>query len=212
MDNQSMVILFILSILVIMIAMHLNNNRKQKKRIQQKWGTIPTETRMDSEESLNQSYEKLKTSLDFDSEVDDITWYDLDLFEVFKEINHTYSSVGSEALYRRLRLFNFNDQDQNRIEKLIAFYDENPKTREKIEFIFARLGKKDRNSVVRYLTDSKKKGLSSLAIFVLLGALPIVGLFLILFGVEGLGFTILVGSVLFNIIYSAIKKRKLIWN
>lgn len=142
MDNQSMVILFILSILVIMIAMHLNNNRKQKKRIQQKWGTIPTETRMDSEESLNQSYEKLKTSLDFDSEVDDITWYDLDLFEVFKEINHTYSSVGSEALYRRLRLFNFNDQDQNRIEKLIAFYDENPKTREKIEFNFARLGKK----------------------------------------------------------------------
>lgn len=51
MDNQSMVILFILSILVIMIAMHLNNNRKQKKRIQQKWGTIPTETRMDSEKS-----------------------------------------------------------------------------------------------------------------------------------------------------------------
>lgn len=209
MDNQSMVILFILSILVIMIAMHLNNNRKQKKRIQQKWGTIPTETRMDSEESLNQSYEKLKTSLDFDSEVDDITWYDLDLFEVFKEINHTHSSVGSEALYRRLRLFNFNNQDQNRIEKLIAFYDENPKTREKIEFIFARLGKKDRNSVVRYLTDSKKKGLSSLAIFVLLGALPIVGLLLILFEIEGLGFTILVGSVLFNIIYSVMKKAEI---
>lgn len=127
MDNQSMVILFILSILVIMIVIHLNNNRKQKKRIQQKWGTTPIETRMDSEESLHQSYEKLKASLDFDSEVDDITWYDLDLFEVFKEINHTHSSVGSEALYRRLRLFNFNGHDQNRIEKLIAFYDKNPK-------------------------------------------------------------------------------------
>ena len=47
-----------------------------------------------------------------DSEIDDITWYDLDLFEVFEMINSTYSSVGSEALYQQLRNFQFKPDRQ----------------------------------------------------------------------------------------------------
>ena len=55
----------------------------------------------------------------WDSEVDDLTWYDLDMFEVFETVNHTYSSVGSEALYQRLRNFDFGE-DQ-RLEKVDYF-------------------------------------------------------------------------------------------
>lgn len=206
MSNQLSVILFILLVIAIFIGFQLNTIRKRKNEIQQKWGTIPRVTHKDSEESLSQSYKKLKPYLDFDSEIDDITWYDLDLFQVFNEINHTHSSAGSEALYRHLRLFSFDDTDQKRIEKLINFYQENPKSREAIEYIFSRLGKQDRNSVVQYLTNPKKKDLTSLILFIFLGILPIGGLFLIFAGIDGIGFGLLFGSVVFNIFYSSMKK------
>ena len=45
------------------------------------------------------------------------------------------------ALYQRLRSFDFGEDQQ--LEKLIAFYQENPQLREKIQYQFARLGKKD---------------------------------------------------------------------
>lgn len=205
MRNQLLVI-FVLLILAIFVALHLNAIRKQKNEIRKKWGTIPRITRKDREESLHAAYEKLRPYHDFDSEVDDITWYDLDLFQVFNEINHTHSSVGSEALYRQLRLFHFDDTDLEKIEELIEFYEDNPELREKIEYIFTRLGKKDQNSVVQYLTDPKKNNVSSLAFFILLGLLPIGGLLLIFSGIDGIGFGILFGSVVFNILYSSKKK------
>ena len=209
MSDQLLVILLILAIIVIMIGLNFNHNRKQKQRIRNKWGTIPTETRHDNEDSLYQSYEKLKKFLDFDSEVDNITWYDLDFFQVFIQLNHTYSSVGSEALYRRLRLFDHDDKYQKETEKLIQFYAENPKEREEMQFIFARLGKKDNNSVVRYLTEANKKGAISLARYIFQGSLPLIGLILILSEVSGLGFAILFGSIVYNVIYSAMKKTEI---
>lgn len=74
----------------------------------------------------------------WDSEIDDLTWYDLDMFEVFEGINSTYSSVGSEALYQRLRSFDFGEDYQ--LEKLIAFIRKILNW-ERIQYQFARLGK-----------------------------------------------------------------------
>lgn len=209
MSNEAIILLFILSIFIVIIVQCFNHKRKEKKKIRQNWGKLPYERRFDSEKSLRSSYKKLKPHLSYDSDVDDITWHDLDFFYIFQEINHTQSSVGAEALYRRLRLFNFNDKDQNRIEDLIDFYKENPKVRENIEYLFAQLGKKDNNAVVRFLTDSDMKSLSSFLLFLTLGSLPLIGLGLILIGVSGFGLMLLVGSIVFNVIYSAIKRTEI---
>lgn len=206
MDTQSTVLLFIAAIIFFMIFTHFNHKRKLKKKIQLNWGKIPSASRLDQEKSLLQSYEYLKTHLKHDSEIDDITWYDLDLFAIFKDINHTHSSIGSEALYRRLRQYDLNESSFQRVEELIQFYTQYPKIREKVEYIFAELGKKDNNSVVRYLTTSDKKRTSSLALYILLGSLPIIGFSLILLGNESFGLSLLVGSVVFNLVYSSIKQ------
>lgn len=206
MDNQYLGILFILFILIGIIFQHINTIHKQKKRIRESWGKPPIKTFKDTEDSLYQSYAQLKERLTYDSEIDNITWYDLDLFQLFKQINRTHSSVGSEALYRQLRLFDFNGQKQAEMERLNEFFQEHPKTREKIEYTFSRLGKTDRNSVVRFLTETKKKNDTFLALYVLLGILPLIGLFLILSGVDSIGFFVLVGSLLANTIYSTMKK------
>lgn len=209
MENQYLSILFIVLILFALVFQHFNHIRKRKKMIQKSWGKAPYKTSKDKEKSLRQAYEELKGQIDYDSEIDSITYYDLDLFELFKKMNRTHSSIGSEALYRKLRLIHFDDHDEKELEKLIDFYKENPKIRRDIEYHFSRLGKKDRNSVVRFLTESKEKNNRYLALYFLLGSLPVLGLLAILSGFDQLGFSVLVGAILFNLIYSTFKKVKI---
>lgn len=201
-----MVLLFIASIIVIMVGVHFNHQRKLKKKIENGWGKLPSSSRQDQEKSLRQSYKNLKKQFQYDSDVDDITWNDLDLYTIFQDINHTHSSIGSEALYRRLRQFDFSKESFQRVEDYIKFYTEQPKMREKIEFIFSNLGKKDHNAVVQYLTSSDKKRTASLILFIFLGSLPLIGLSLILFGFDSIGSMILFGSLVFNLVYSSLKQ------
>jgi DNA mismatch repair ATPase MutS len=145
----------------------------------------------------------------FDSEVDDLTWYDLDFFEIFKIINATSSSIGSEALYQRLRNYNFAENDAKRIEQLIYFFDKNPKNRERIQYLFARLGKKDNNFVENYLTESKSQKLPHLWLYTFCGILPIALLILLLILPSGLVISLLIASIGFNILYYFLKKTGL---
>ena len=151
----------------------------------------------------------MSSRINKDSYIDDITWNDLDMFEVFKMINHTYSSVGSEGLYRRLRAFDFSGKDQSRIEGIIDFYNENPDKRENVAYLFARLGKKDNNYAVQHLTEQSSKAFFSLSVHILLGLLPIIGILLLFSGFGQIGLGLAVGSIVFNLLYSQMQKASI---
>ncbi|RVU96498.1 DNA mismatch repair protein MutS [Enterococcus avium] len=121
-------------------------------------------------------------------------------------INGTYSSIGSEALYQRLRNFHFNQTDD--LEELIQFYQENPEIREKIQFHFAGLGKHDNNFTKQYIANGKKEKLGNLGLYVLLGLLPLISLILLVV-IGPIGIFLLLGSILFNVIFYMTKKAKL---
>lgn len=206
MDQKTFIVLLICGVIVLLIALDLNARRKLKESVHQKWGRVPYQPRFDKEKSLKEAWLAEKEFRSWSSEVDDLTWYDLDMFEVFEGINLTYSSIGSEALYQRLRSFNFG-KDQ-RLEKLIAFYQENPQTREKIQYQFARLGKKDGNFTKQYLADGQSKQIGHVGFYTFLGLLPIIGLILLLFG-QVLGIYLAIGSLIFNTLYYQVKKQTL---
>lgn len=140
MDNRLIAVGMILALLIISFLIEATNRRKLRKKVREGWGRWPYIYNNDTEKSLKKSYEQMSSRINKDSYIDDITWNDLDMFEVFKMINHTYSSVGSEGLYRRLRAFDFSGKDQSRIEGIIDFYNENPDKRENVAYLFARLG------------------------------------------------------------------------
>ena len=54
-------------------------------------------------------------------QVDDLTWNDLDMDDVFKQINNTCSSVGEEYLYASLRNQSYNKTKLNRLEETVDF-------------------------------------------------------------------------------------------
>lgn len=192
-------------VIIGVLAIQVYETIKLRRMVRQGWGRLPSATVYDKEENLEQAYQDAKAFVSKHSEVDSITWYDLDIFDIFEQINHTYSSIGSEALYQRLRTYDFDESDREEMESLIAFFKENPKIREETEFSFARLGKKDRNFVVQYLADGKGKRLSSLWKYVGLGLLPLIGAGVWLAGFSA-GVFILLGAVCFNTLYYMRKK------
>lgn len=206
MDPKFLAIGIVLTVGVFFGILDLFSKTKLRQLVRSQWGKIPRQTRLDKEESLKAAWQIEKQFHDWDSEIDDLTWYDLDMQAIFELINGTYSSIGSEALYQRLRNFHFNQTDD--LEELIQFYQENPEIREKIQFHFAGLGKHDNNFTKQYIANGKKEKLGNLGLYVLLGLLPLISLILLVV-IGPIGIFLLLGSILFNVIFYMTKKAKL---
>ena len=206
MDPKFLAIGIVLTVGVFFGILDLFSKTKLRQLVRSQWGKTPRQTRLDKEESLKAAWQIEKQFHDWDSEIDDLTWYDLDMQAIFELINGTYSSIGSEALYQRLRNFHFNQTDD--LEELIQFYQENPEIREKIQFHFAGLGKHDNNFTKQYIANGKKEKLGNLGLYVLLGLLPLISLILLVV-IGPIGIFLLLGSILFNVIFYMTKKAKL---
>lgn len=204
-EEQLVVLVIIFFLIFFILATNAYSKYALRKKVRKEWGRTPSGSRYDQEESLKQSYEKIRKFKKKDSEVDDITWHDLDMFSLFKQLNHTYSSVGSEALYHRLRMFNFDEKEQKDLNQLISFLEKNSIIREKIEFAFAQLGKKDKNYAVDYLLNGQEKRLNHLSLYIFLGSLPLVMLVLFFAGWSQALFLLII-SIIFNILYYQSKK------
>lgn len=174
--SQEMILVITLAVFVpvVLVALNYRSRMKLKQSIRQKWGTQPYQSRLDQEESLKEAWLEEKKYHHYEAEVDDLTWYDLDMASIFALLNNTYSSVGSEALYKRLRNYNFNDQ--KRYESLIKFFAENSVTREKVQYLFANLGKQDNNFSKQYLAEGGKNKLPNTWLYVILGCIPILAI------------------------------------
>lgn len=206
MSDRLFVILVIFVVFFSIIGLDIYQKLKLKRSIKERWGKFPTQPRFDKEESLKQAWQEEQAFTHWQSEIDDITWYDLDMFAIFELLNATYSSVGSEALYQRLR--NYQWTQDSELEELISFYEKHPEKRAKIQYHFAQLGKQDRNLSKYYLANKQKKSLGSLPLFLFLGALPIICLILFFIGIKE-SLMVLIASIVFNMVYYQVKKAKL---
>lgn len=83
--------------------------------------------------------------------IDDITWNDLNMDEIFKKINFTYSSAGEEYLYYILRKPCMDEAEFIRREEIIEFFRTHPQERVAYQFIFSKLGRTGKFSIYDYL-------------------------------------------------------------
>lgn len=84
--------------------------------------------------------------------VDDITWNDLGMDDIFAMINITGSSIGEEYLYDRLHDLNISDEDYERFTELTDYFEHNPENRLKLQMCLYSVGKIKRFSVTDILS------------------------------------------------------------
>lgn len=86
-----------------------------------------------------------------EGQIDDITWNDLNMDEVFKRMNHTLSSTGEEYLYYTLRTPAMQAEALESQEKMVEFFDTHPDERVKFQLLMRRLGSTGNYSLYDYL-------------------------------------------------------------
>lgn len=84
-------------------------------------------------------------------QIDDVTWNDLDLDEVFKSMNHTYSAVGEEFLYHTLRSAGKDQEYLGELEGLIEYFRTHEDQRVFLQLVMAKLGYMGKYSLYDYL-------------------------------------------------------------
>lgn len=84
-------------------------------------------------------------------QLDDITWNDLGMDEIFKSMNHTYSAVGEEYLYFTLRNVGCDPDSLEHFEELVRFFSEHEEQRVYLQLRMAKLGYMGKYSLYDYL-------------------------------------------------------------
>ena len=88
------------------------------------WGQIPNDSyTAEKFAAIREYYLANKGTCD----VDDITWNDVDMDNVFARINSTYSSMGEEYLYKMLRMPEYDEGNlKDEMDYISTLEDCNP--------------------------------------------------------------------------------------
>lgn len=131
---------FILIIAVFVKASIHINKKKLVKKINGGWGKLP-EFPYDLETSkLYSRFNKQREAKDFYS-IDEETWKDLDLNELFETINRTITPIGSQILYDMLKHPRTSLEELTKREKVIFSFSENVSLRQNIQVTLLGLAK-----------------------------------------------------------------------
>ncbi len=139
-------------IVLIMIKGYWDSRQEQKKfvrKLYEQYGSAidreygPGEL----EQHISMYYKKHEEA----HQIDDITWYDLHLNDVYRKINYSHSAAGDEYLYYRLRTPLQSREELELEEKHIQYFMEHEKERVALQRQFARLGRMRKYSLYEYL-------------------------------------------------------------
>ncbi|WP_147424555.1 MutS-related protein [Parablautia intestinalis] len=131
------------------------SEKKFVKSLYETYGTLPQrEYKPEQFESISHYFLKHKEGFF----VDDITWNDLNMDEIFQKINYTYSSAGEEYLYYILRKPCMDEAEFAHREEMIEYFRVHPDKRVAYQLIFSRLGRTGKFSIYDYLDYLDKLG------------------------------------------------------
>ena len=86
-----------------------------------------------------------------DGQIDDITWNDLNMDDIFKRMNYTFSASGEEYLYYTLRTAKQSGRELAHLEEVVSFFMEHPDERVKVQLLMRQLGYTGKFSLYDYL-------------------------------------------------------------
>lgn len=127
-----------------------NRLKEAGRKIRTGWGHTP-ERKYSWEEFERVSHYFYRRQEDCPFYIDDITWNDLDMDQIFQRVNHTWSSAGEEYLYYLMRMPFFDCQEADRRNRLISWFQQEATGREAVQLEFCRMGRVRRVALADYI-------------------------------------------------------------
>lgn len=148
-------LIFAVAALLIIVCLmgkgYLDYKQDQKifiKKLYENYGVLPEkEYKPEQYATISHYFERHKDGF----YVDDITWNDLDMDEIFIKMNAAYSGAGEEYLYYLLRTPCASEEELADRERLITFFAEHPEERVSCQYHFHKLGRCGKFSIYDYL-------------------------------------------------------------
>nr|WP_300663262.1 hypothetical protein [uncultured Acetatifactor sp.] len=134
-----------------------------------------------------------------EGQLDDITWNDLGMDELFKRMNYTLSASGEEYLYYTLRTLKQSGEELEHLEEAVGFFGGHPDVRVQVQLAMKKLGHTGKYSLYDYLDNLDVLGERSPRKHLLMDLLfvPLVGLMWVNISLAIVG---LLALVIYNIL------------
>lgn len=129
--------------------------------------------------------------------IDDITWNDLNMDDIYKTINNTQSSVGRDVLYNILRNPLHHQKGLIKRDRLIDYFTNNDDKRKEIQFILGKLGESKDLYPTNCLFINNDNSESKLLKYNILFSISIISLVFSIF--NSLFFPLFIVSIVINI-------------
>lgn len=180
---------FLIAVLILVIWSLISESRLQrrtKEQLKLEWSQGPDqEISIEKLKSIREYYNSIR---DDNLDVDDITWNDLELDELFIQMNNTQCSIGEECLYALLRKPCFTAEELVERSRLMDYFQQNEEKRTELQLSLKKIGKVSTISVYEYMSRlGDEKPSSNLPhYFMLFGLLLSIGLIFLKPGVGSL--------------------------
>lgn len=204
------IMFFVLAMALVLIAIFSREAYEAKRREKQFIDSLYADygDKPEKEYSLERfvriasNYEKHQS----EGQIDDITWNDLNMDEIFKRMDYTFSASGEEYLYYTLRNTTKNKEELQHLEEVIQFFDTHPDERVKVQYLMNQLGHTGKFSLYDYIDNLDYLGERSNKKHLLLNFLFLPFILLIPFQAS-VGIIGLVALIIYNIM-SYFKEKK----
>lgn len=125
-----------------MIFVRKTNVRKLRAKIKGQFGKKPKMIKYNWKK-IGYHWSEYTDSISNDEKIDEVTWNDLEMNNIFSRINNCNSFMGEQILYSKLHCLPKNNLYRELFGKKVSFFASNDKEREEIQLLFCSLGKHD---------------------------------------------------------------------
>jgi Mismatch repair ATPase (MutS family) len=143
------ILIAVLGIVIWSMFSEYQHQKRILQNIKKQWGGVPEEEYTAEKFLSLQTY--YRSIQEEGPDVDDITWNDLDMDEIYMLMNNTQSSIGEEYLYALLRKPSYSAAELKERNRLMKFFAENEEARISLQSKIYSVGKIRRISVYEYI-------------------------------------------------------------
>ena len=162
-------LIVILCLVIVYMVYHLlTKNTKKRKKLRKEWDTGVFHALHEDFKTVSSYWENKKNSKSSYDGVDQLTWDDLAMNEVFRKLNYTQSTVGSEYLFNQLRDINPSLEQIQNNEELYTLLANNKSVREEILLILSDLGKQNYTNSSSFFYETQSSKITYASVYMLM--------------------------------------------